>query len=122
MESGKYWDLESKKQLPPIFGDSWSCREGEPLERLEGTLGGWSQSYSSWFDPKIDALLKKIGTTTDDRKRAALYVELQRHMQNDPPFIYLYQPVTFEATRSNVKDYLPRAAEEYYLKGIHKIH
>jgi peptide/nickel transport system substrate-binding protein len=26
MESGHYWDLESAKELPPLFGDSWSDR------------------------------------------------------------------------------------------------
>ncbi|MEJ2096499.1 MAG: ABC transporter substrate-binding protein, partial [Deltaproteobacteria bacterium] len=31
MESGKYWDLEAKKQLPPLFGDSWSETNGESL-------------------------------------------------------------------------------------------
>lgn len=118
MESGKYWDLEAKKELPELFGDSWACREGEPLERLDGTLGGWEQAYSSWSDPKLDELLKKIGTTADDTARAALYVELQRHMQADPPFIYLYQPVTFEAINPKVKNYKPRAAEDYFLKDV----
>ena len=118
MESGKYWDLEAKKELPELFGDSWACREGEPLERLDGTLGGWDQAYSSWSDPKLDELLKKIGTTADDTARAALYVELQRLMQEDPPFIYLYQPVTFEAINPKVKNYKPRAAEDYFLKDV----
>ncbi len=118
MESGKYWDLEAKKQLPELFGDSWSCREGEPLERLEGTLGGWAQSYSAWFDPELDALLKKIGATADDQTRAKLYMELQRRMQDDPPFIYLYQPVTFEAISAKVQNYRPRPAEDYYLKDV----
>ncbi len=118
MESGKYWDLEAKKELPELFGDSWACREGEPLERLDGTLGGWDQAYSSWSDPKLDELLKKIGTTADDTTRAALYVKLQRLMQEDPPFIYLYQPVTFEAINPKVKNYKPRAAEDYFLKDV----
>ncbi|MBF0257928.1 MAG: ABC transporter substrate-binding protein [Desulfamplus sp.] len=120
MESGKYWDLEAKKELPPMFGDSWSCREGEPLERLEGTLGGFKQSYSVWQDPKIDELLAKVATLPDENERATLYVELQRYMQENPPFIYLYQPMTFEAVSSKVKNYRPRAAEDYYLKDVSK--
>ncbi|MCG8618010.1 MAG: ABC transporter substrate-binding protein [Desulfobacterales bacterium] len=118
MESGKYWDLEAKKELPPMFGDSWSCREGEPLERLEGTLGGWKQSYSSWHDPKIEEMLTKVAVIPDEKQRAAIYMDLQKYMFDNPPFIYLYQPMTFEAISTKVKNYKPRAAEDYYLKNV----
>jgi peptide/nickel transport system substrate-binding protein len=116
MESGKYWDLEGKKQLPPLFGDSWSEATGEALPRLKGALGGMDASFSAWSDPKIKNLLAEIGRTIDDDARADLYVELQRYMKENPPFIYLYEPVTFEAINPKVKDYRPRAAENYYLK------
>lgn len=116
MESGKYWDLEGKKQLPPLFGDSWSEATGEALPRLKGALGGMDASFSAWSDPRIKKLLGEIGQTVDDEARAKLYVELQRYMQENPPFIYLYEPVTFEAVNPKVKDYRPRAAENYYLK------
>jgi peptide/nickel transport system substrate-binding protein len=116
MESGKYWDLEAKKQLPPLFGDSWSERAGEALPRLKGALGGMDASYSAWSDPEIDRLMSKISVTVDEAARAALYVEIQRYMQKNPPFIYLYEPVTFEAISTKVRDYRPRAAESYYLK------
>ena len=118
MESGKYWDLEAKKELPPLFGDSWSEQSGEALPRLKGALGGMKASYSAWSDPKIDELLKKIETTVNDKKRAALYVELQRYMLDNPPFIYLYEPETFEAIHPKVKNYKPRPAEQYYLKSV----
>jgi len=118
MESGKYWDLEAKKELPPMFGDSWSCREGEPLERLEGTLGGWKQSYSSWSDPKIDDMLSRVAVMPDEGERATIYKDLQKYMVENPPFIYLYQPMTFEAISTKVKNYKPRAAEDYYLKNV----
>lgn len=116
MESGKYWDLEGKKQLPPLFGDSWSEATGEALPRLKGALGGMDASFSAWSDPEIKKLLSEIGQTVDDEARAKLYVELQRYMQENPPFIYLYEPVTFEAINPKVKNYRPRAAENYYLK------
>jgi peptide/nickel transport system substrate-binding protein len=115
MESGRYWDLEAEKQLPPLFGDSWSERSGEALPRLLGALGGWDASFSSWSDPEIDRYLDQIAVTIDRDERAALYRELQHYMFENPPFIYLYVPETFEAIRTTVQDYTPRAAEDYFL-------
>jgi peptide/nickel transport system substrate-binding protein len=114
MESGKYWDLEATKQLPPLFGDSWSDSMGESYRRLSGALGT-DAAYSSWNDPKIIDFLNKIGTTVDTEARKKLYEELQVYMQENPPFIYLYEPMAFEAVRDYVQDYKPRQNEEYHL-------
>jgi peptide/nickel transport system substrate-binding protein len=118
MESGAFWDLEAEKQLPPLFGDSWSERTGEALPRLIGALGGPDASYSSWSDPEIDRLLDEIGATVDEEDRIALYMELGQYMYDNPPFIFLYEPVTFEAVSDRVQGYQPRGAEDYYLKGV----
>lgn len=118
MESAAYWDLEAEKQLPPLFGDSWSETSGEALPRLIGALGGMDSSFSSWSDPEIDRLMDEISVTVDDATRADLYVELQQYMYENPPFIYLYQPQTFEAIRDNVQNYRPRAAEDYFLYDV----
>jgi peptide/nickel transport system substrate-binding protein len=115
MESGHYWDLEAAKELPPLFGDSWSETAGEAYNRMTGALLGPDASYSSWEDETIISLLNEIGTTVDDEERKALYEEIQRYMVENPPFIYLYEPVAFEAIRDNVQNYKPRGAEEYDL-------
>jgi peptide/nickel transport system substrate-binding protein len=115
MESGQYWELESTKELPPLFGDSWSATGGEAFRRLTGALGGMDASYSAWSDPTIDDLLAKIQATPDQDERAVLYGELQEYMQEDPPFIYLYQPVQFEAINTRVQEYSPFPAETYDL-------
>jgi peptide/nickel transport system substrate-binding protein len=115
MESGQYWDLEANKELPPLFGDSWSAAGGEAFRRLTGSLGGMDASYSAWSDPTIDDLLAQIQATADQDARAALYGELQVYMQEDPPFIYLYQPVAFEAINTRVQGYDPLPFEGYDL-------
>ena len=66
-------------------------------------------------------MLTAIGQTVDDKKRSDLYIELQRYMQDNPPFIYhqkSIEPITFEATLKRVRDYKPRANERYFLKGV----
>jgi hypothetical protein len=37
-------------------------------------------------------------------------------MYENPPFIYLYQPMAFEAINVKVKNYKPRPPENYFLK------
>lgn len=118
LESGVYWDREAAKELPPLFGDSWSASVGEALPRLTGSLDGMDASYSAWSDPEIDALLDQIEQTFDNDARAALYKELQAYMQDNPPFIYLYEPVSFEAINSAVQGYAPNSVEQYYLKDV----
>ena len=118
MESGQYWDLEANKELPPLFGDSWSAAGGEAFRRLKGALDGWDASYSAWSDEKIDALLLEIQATPDQDERAALYGELQVYMQENPPFIYLYVPVQFEAINTRVQGYAPLPFEGYDLFDV----
>ncbi len=118
MESGQYWDLEASKQLPPLFGDSWSSTSSESLERLQGALGGFDADYSAWTDDTILGLLSRIQQTIDETERAGVYSELHRYTYEDPPFIYLYEPFAFEGINSAVQNYKPRAAEDYFLREV----
>lgn len=115
MESGAFWDLMVKKQLPPLNGDSWADESGESYNRMAGALGGMDAGYSLWTDSHIDDLLNQVSSELDREKRKALYEEIQVYMQENPPFIYLYEPVTFEATRDRVTGYSPRPSEMLYL-------
>lgn len=115
MESARYWDLEAAKELPPLFGDSWSEVSGEAYNRMAGALLAWDASYSSWEDEAILDYLARINTTVDIDERLALYEEIQAYMKENPPFIFLYEPMAFEAIRDYVRDYRPRSAEQYYL-------
>ena len=115
MESGHYWELEANKELPPLFGDSWSATGGEAFRRLTGALMGWDASFSSWEDEEIVRLLDEIQSTFDRDERKALYEELQVYMKENPPFIYLYEPIAFEAVNTRVQEYKPRSYEGYFL-------
>lgn len=117
LESGQYWDLEANKELPPMFGDAWSVTNGEALDRLQGALLA-EASYAAWEDADLRALIDKASTTIDPTERAAVYGEIAKEMYDNPPFIYLYYPNTFEIANAAVQNYKPRAAENYFLKEV----
>ena len=114
MESGQYWDLEANKELPGIFGDSWSNASPEAIDRMVGALLPDS-SYAAWGTDELTALIDAIRTTVDDDERRDLYFQFQQMMQDDPPMIWLYEPFAFEAINTRVQNYRPRPAENYFL-------
>jgi len=120
MESTLFWNLEYEKALPPLFVDSWSGTTGEANQRVSGTLHR-TASYASWFDEKYASMVDKILSTVDRAEREQLYREIQVMLREDPPFIYLYEPVSFEAHRTSVLDYMPSPYESYELWNVWKI-
>ena len=117
MEANAFWDAESKKELPPLFVDSWSLTIGEAYPRILGALGE-GESYANWSDPKIHEMLKQIVTTVDVEARAKLYADLQTYITDQQPFIFLYMPQAFEGVTKRVQNYQPRGAEQYYLWDV----
>ncbi len=113
-EANAYWDAESKKELPPLFVDSWSVTTSEAYGRLEGALGK-DQTYANWADEKIFGQLEQLLNTVDVDARAKLYGEVQTYMRENPPFVYLYYPQAFEGVNKRVSGYAPRGAENYFL-------
>ncbi len=118
MESGLFWELQANRELPPLFGDSWSSGTGEAYPRLVGSVGGEDASYAAWLDPALVAMVKEVEMTADSVERGKVYTRILKYMYEDPPFIYLYSPTAFEAINNRVKDYNPRISEQYYLKGV----
>jgi peptide/nickel transport system substrate-binding protein len=118
MESGKFWDLEGKEPsvLPPLFIDSWSS-SGDPMGRVNGAMGK-TGAYRAWYDQRIQDLIDKINATGNMDEINQYYAQLQQLMQEDPPFIYLYEPYTFEATSTNVVNYRPRSNEFFTVWDI----
>jgi peptide/nickel transport system substrate-binding protein len=114
MDTGKFWDLEGKvggSQLPPLFMDSWSS-DGDPFGRVNGTMGE-TGSYRNWYDQRIQDLLDTIQGTGDMNVINESYAEIQKIMLEDPFFIFLYQPYTFEANNTQVEGYSP-LSNEYF--------
>lgn len=115
--TNSFWSEPQYAVTGPMYVDSWSSEIGEALPRLIGGLQPGNY-YNTWEDERYAELIQEIERTVDREERAALYQEMHELMQEDPPYIYLYQPMIFEAKRSGVEGYFPRPAEEYYLKTV----
>jgi peptide/nickel transport system substrate-binding protein len=114
IEANTFWDKEAKKELPPVFVEAWGASTGEANMRIIGQLKK-DEVYANWYDPDIEALLLKTVSTMDRDERAKLYGELQVMMRDNPPFVYLYEPVAFEAIRTRLEGYEPRPVETFYI-------
>jgi peptide/nickel transport system substrate-binding protein len=111
MESNRFWDLEAKKQLPPLFFDGVGDRYADPSTQLRGV----AHPVSNWtaFEKKeFSELIDQAGSTVNQEQRKALYAKLARDMQADPPFLFLWQVKNFEGVRKRVQGYTTRSTED----------
>ena len=111
MESNRFWDLQAKKQLPPLFFDGVGDRFADPAQQLRGV----AHPASNWtaFDKKeFTDLIDQSSSTVDQEQRKRLYAKLAREMQADPPFLFLWQVKNFEGVRKRVQNYTTRSTED----------
>ncbi|MDG1117948.1 MAG: ABC transporter substrate-binding protein [Flavimaricola sp.] len=60
-------------------------------EKLDARVAGsWWQGY---HNPAVEACLDEARGTTDDAARAVIYQRAYAALQEDPPWLYLYNPV-----------------------------
>jgi peptide/nickel transport system substrate-binding protein len=110
MESNRFWDLEAKKQLPPLFFDGVGDRMQDPDQPLKGIMGTDSR-WTSFEKKEFTDMIAEGGGTTDQEQRKRVYARLARAMQADPPAIFLWQAKNFEGVRKRVQGYTTRPNE-----------
>jgi len=110
MESNRFWDLEAKKQLPPLFFDGVGDRYQDPDQPLKGIMTPAS-NWTAFEKKEFTEVIEQAGSTVDQEQRKKLYAQLARAMQADPPFIFLWQVKNFEGVRKRVQGYQTRSNE-----------
>ena len=85
--------------------------------KLQGALNP-GEFYAGWEDDTMTDFIAQLETTVDREARAEIYREVQRYMYDNPMFVYLYQPVAFEAVSNAVEGYQPGPNEGYDLSGV----
>lgn len=110
MESNRFWDLEAKRQLPPLFFDGVGDRYQDPDTQLKGILHPDSK-WTSFDKQEFNELIITGGSTVDPAERRRAYARLARAMQADPPALFLWQVRNFEGVRRRVQGYTTRPNE-----------
>jgi peptide/nickel transport system substrate-binding protein len=82
----------------------------------EGTNSVWT-----WYNSKrVDALAKQGLTTLNPAKRAQIYIQMQRQIFHDAPYLWLYWSPARTAVRSNVQGYSKLPTGNYWLENVWK--
>jgi peptide/nickel transport system substrate-binding protein len=111
MESNRFWDLEAKKQLPPLFFDGVGDRFQDPATQLRGVAHPAS-NWTAFEKKEFTELIDQGSSTVDPEQRKRIYAKLAREMQADPPFLFLWQVKNFEGVRKRVQGYTTRPTED----------
>ncbi|MBA3871744.1 MAG: ABC transporter substrate-binding protein [Anaerolineae bacterium] len=115
--SNSYWSEKAYGSVGPMYVDGWASGSGEALDRLQGALDP-TGFYNTWVDTKLSDQINTLAATFDRDARAKLYKDLQKYMYDNPPFIYLYTQMIFEAVNSKVEGYSPTSTELINLTDI----
>lgn len=96
----------------------WSGRV-DPDGNLYGfVVTGAGLNDGHYSNPKVDALMNKARTSTDDAVRKASYDAAQAILLKDLPIVYLYHPVWFWAMSKKLEGFTPYADGMIRLKGV----
>lgn len=89
---------------------NWSPDYGDPSQFMnfwfDSTRLGLSGNRAFYKNPKVDTLIREAAETVDQDKRAKLYMEAQRIVVDEAPYVLLFQKNYQFAVRSNVKGYV----------------
>jgi peptide/nickel transport system substrate-binding protein len=72
----------------------------------EAGLTGVIAWRGAWDTPENTALTAAARQEQDPDKRKEMYLTLQRNVQQDSPFVFMFQGVEQSALRANVKDFI----------------
>lgn len=74
-----------------------------PFANYEARSLAWR---NNWNDPQAIELSKQAARETDPAKRVELYAQLVEYVQNNGPYVMLYQPTQIYAVRNNVEGFV----------------
>lgn len=110
-----YFESYDNGELPPLAGNQTTGQGGEIYNRLQTLLG---ENQLLWSDSELSPLVAQLKNTAAQTARAAIYADIQPLLIENPPFLYLYTPVTVEAINLAVQNYQPRQDGITFFKEV----
>ncbi|MBI3550009.1 MAG: ABC transporter substrate-binding protein [Elusimicrobia bacterium] len=101
---------QARAHLVPLMADGWGPDFPDPdvLARPLMRSGGFYPAATGWRSAEADALVEAAAAALDAPARERLYEKLQRLVDDEAPFVPLYEGTRFRAQRAWVKGYLFR--------------
>ncbi len=121
--------VSSKKKAVALFFLGWAPDYADPDDYaspfMHSPPSGYFTTRIGFSDPALDALIEKAAITVDPTARAALYAQIQKiSYEDDVPYIWTHQSVTFAVLKDWVKGYVSNPMttgnNEYVYYGISK--
>jgi peptide/nickel transport system substrate-binding protein len=76
------------------------------VDNSDGNYQSTTTWRNGWLVPELSAMTTAALKEQDPKKRAALYVAIQKKVQRDSPILVTFQEMSQVALRSNVKGYI----------------
>ncbi len=84
----------------------WSGRPDPDGNTYSWFHTGGGLNYSQYSNPQVDALLEAARASSDQATRAQDYIQAQKLLVNDAPYVFLYHGVAVQASSKKVQNFL----------------
>ena len=121
---------EMNTQLAQVSAGQYEMAQGymtsdifDPCELVAFAGAGDEGSDSVWTfynNPKVDALATKALGELDEAKRRATYLEMQRMIFSDAPYLWLYWTPAITAIRNDIHGFMVLPTGNYWLEDVWK--
>jgi len=89
-----------------IYLGVWGSDYQDPHSNTDGYLNSPLGKRNQWQDPERTKLVNAARDERDPKKRAQMYMDLQKMALNESPYVILFQQVETSAIRKNVSGFI----------------
>ncbi len=107
-----------KKGEYNLFLLGWGSSTGDADQVLTSMFvssrAGQAWNYMHFKDAEIDKLIAEAGSTFDEKKRRALYADIQKRLFDAAPWLFMYRASSFTALNDKVKSFHTLEGPEFH--------
>jgi peptide/nickel transport system substrate-binding protein len=118
-EWGTYTQILTAKKLQDIGFIGW----GNTIHDADGNFQPYfipESVFSYYSTPDLVEKIKRARTTMDEKKRLAIYKEIQKVVYEDAPLVFLYQQIDQYGVSKKIQGFQVRGDEQFVLYKVSK--